>query len=77
MTKPNAPAFPTGGFLEIGGGLTKREEFAKAAMQGLCVPCTPGRHNANDSAEAQDKARMAVALADALIVALNKEVSNG
>lgn len=33
MTRPNESVFPTHDFPE--SGLTKREEFAKAAMQGI------------------------------------------
>lgn len=57
----------------IQSGLSKREYFATMAMQGLCVPCTPGRHNSNDLIEAKHKATMAVRLADTLIDVLNEE----
>ncbi len=50
-------------------GLTKREEFAKAAMQGLA--------SKEGNANAEFDTKLAVEYADALIVALNKEVSNG
>lgn len=53
-------------------GLTKREYFAAMAMQGLCVPCIPGSHNANSPGESQAKAIMAVRIADALVEELNK-----
>ena len=50
-----------------GGGLTKREYFAGLAMQGLCAS------DDFSSAEAWHVAKLAVAQADALIAALNKE----
>lgn len=53
-------------------GFSKREMVAAMAMQGLCVPCTPGTHNRNDDIESNDKAAMAVRLADALFAALEK-----
>lgn len=49
------------------GGLTKREEFAKAAMQGMLSNSTTGQTAA---AIASDS----IIYADALIEALNKEV---
>lgn len=53
-------------------GLTKREYFAIFALQGICVPCIPGRENANDANESVYKVQMALRLADALIEELNK-----
>lgn len=56
----------TRGALNIVGGLTKREHFAAMAMQGII----------SNGAEMRDEniAGAAVALADALIEALNKEI---
>lgn len=53
-------------------GLTKREEFVKAAMQGLCV--NTGRNGYN-SAEAI--AAYAVEIADAQLAELAKEKNSG
>jgi len=46
-------------------GLTKREHFAALAMQGFCAAPNMGA--------GADVARLAVAFADELIAALNKE----
>lgn len=48
-------------------GLTVRQDFAKAAMQGLCANLQIGQETP------EDVARYAVEQADALIEALNKE----
>lgn len=48
-------------------GLTKRETFAMAAMQGLCVCSTPGRHNTPNNLTKE-----AVEYADALLAALTQ-----
>jgi hypothetical protein len=87
-TNPNDAALPIhdgiwdkeqrGFFNNVGDrsplGLTKREHFAALAMQGLCV----GKKT-NDIMTGQcvDIANEAVEIADALIAALNEEVSNG
>ncbi len=47
-------------------GLTKREHFAALALQGLCASFTPGH------VDPKNPARIAVALADALVEALNQ-----
>ena len=60
-------------FTAFGVGLSKRELFAAMAMQGLCVPATPGSHNSNMPDEAMYKAQMAVLLADSLLVYLAKD----
>lgn len=56
MTNPNDPAFQR-------GGLTKREEFAKAAMQGLIMA---------RFTNSEQIAGWALRQADALIAELNK-----
>ena len=90
-TNPNDPEFPDR--LEkvadtpqlatkewfIAHGLTKREEFAKAAMMGLIanVDIIAGMAKAGQAdmvLVAKGIANMAVAHADALIAELNKEV---
>ena len=53
-------------------GMTKREYFAGQAMQGLSTQCISGNHNSNAENRNEEKAIHAVALADALIKALNK-----
>jgi len=75
-TDPYAPAFPTvsaNDNQEICTGLTKREEFAKAAMQGFLA----GNKTIEDEgiARPMDLATIALASvrqADALIAKLNK-----
>jgi len=47
--------------------LTKREQFAMAAMQGLCSCPIPGTHN-----QAANVSKEAVRQADALLAALAK-----
>lgn len=71
MTNPNDPVFPLdvvkiSDFLDHREtGLTKREEFAKAAMEGLQAnPCMM-------SYTSEKLAAMAVQGSDALIAALN------
>jgi len=49
-------------------GLTKREAFAMAAMQGLCANSIPGSHH-----HFENLAIESVKYADALINALNEE----
>ena len=51
---------------------SRLDYFAGLALQGLCVPCTPGSHNSNSFAESENKAYMAVRLARALIKELEK-----
>lgn len=73
MTNPNDAAFSNAtdyaGNPTVGYGLTKREEFAKAAMQGLIA----SDHEVNWNAK--QIATFAVEQADALIAELNKEPS--
>ena len=71
MNNGNAPAYPihvecprTGPWTEY--GLTKREEFAAMAMQGMCGD--PGRRGPIEA-----YARDAVKFADALLAELAKE----
>jgi hypothetical protein len=51
---------------EVSGGLTKREAFAMAALQGLCA-------NPQATAKIVDLAGDAVKMADALLAELCKE----
>ncbi len=84
-TNPNDPANPVTADIidyenltdQIGSGrvniqgLTKREQFAMAAMQGLCV----GKISKDImSGQCLDIANEAVEIADCLIASLNKEV---
>lgn len=62
---PNDPAFP---IKDEAAGLTIRQEFAKAAMQGLCAD----RHTSDTQGSPEMIASMAAAVADALINELNK-----
>lgn len=76
MTNPNDPAFPaepkTQNYMGITyRGMTKREEFAKAAMQGLCA--NPDEHIGNASPEL--RAKWACNEADALIAELSKDTA--
>jgi hypothetical protein len=66
-TDPNAPAFPSPASPgnQDNLGLTKREEFIKAAMQGFCA-------DPKCESSAEDIAHGAVVMADALIAELNK-----
>lgn len=72
-TNGSDPAYP----VEVAdrrSGLTKREEFAKAALSGLATKPTA------DSSNVRYLGRRAAELADALIAALNaeeKEASDG
>ena len=69
-TNPNDPVFPNfkaEDWAYSSGGLTKREEFAKAAMQGLLADAN------NVEIEMGQLARDAIRAADALIAELNKE----
>lgn len=52
-------------------GLTKREAFAKAAMQGICASYDP-LQIADDGADARICAGYAVEHADALLAALEE-----
>jgi hypothetical protein len=83
MTNPNDPAFPSPSKWNMHGepkmqdfpGLTKREAFAKAAMQGLHAnPRVFDEIQGHEDALAQ-VARWAVEAADALIAALNNQPS--
>lgn len=49
-------------------GLTKREQFAAMAMQGLCASGVPGTHNQPKNLSVE-----AVQHADALLAELDKE----
>lgn len=89
-TKPDMAAYPfaiptkrdnNGNILaqDISYGLTKREEFAKAAMQGICSAMS-GNGYASAIKDGSDVAkmsvpeyasRMAIEFSDALISALN------
>ena len=76
MTKPNdgGPAYPQsihpdGPF----GGLTKREAFAMAAMQGLLAGGWGDSVPHDDVAATSDAAAFSVMYADALLAELNKE----
>lgn len=71
-THPNQQAFPSGCYEDERHvshndvpGLTKREEFAKAAMMGM---------HAGGRIFSNEVAKLAVQEADALIAELNKEV---
>ena len=70
-TYPHEPAYPItpprGG--SESNGLTKREEFAQAALQGLLA--NPASSNAISYAEAYAEA--AIRAADSLIAALSQE----
>lgn len=69
-TIPDDLAFPILDRQNLRGGLTKREEFAKAAMQGLLAGAW--RDNLDIQGKT-DVTNMAVKMADILIDALNKE----
>lgn len=62
----NVPAFPAPGTASHSQGLTKREEFAKAAMQGVMA-----NPNCTVNSFAQN-ARASVSMADALLAELAK-----
>ena len=67
-TNPSDLATPIMGRTGLLGGLTKREEFAKAAMQGILS------NPSEEMPQAPQKvAEFAVRNADALIEELNKE----
>lgn len=68
MSRADDPAYPTDNVYR-GRGLTIREEFAKAAMQGIAA-CSPDLFHRFD---ARWIARCAVEAADALIAELAKE----
>jgi hypothetical protein len=82
MTKPNDPVVPAAvlAMIQPKDGpatgvyepcLTKREYFAAMAMQGLCtIADFSFEKNTNE-----DVGRRAVAIADAIIAELNKEVT--
>lgn len=59
---------PQGQWTEYEFGLTKREEFAKAAMQGMC-----GNEGEYANASYERAAERSVTQADALLEALAKE----
>ena len=73
MTNHDANAFAT----QYGGGLTKREYFAAAAMQGILANKAMVK-KINDYADTQDEdinellGEVATEFADGLIEALNK-----
>lgn len=66
-TMPDDLATPITDRMGVRGGLTKREEFAKAAMQGILAD------SKSVESEAHIIAHDAVVYADALIEALNKD----
>lgn len=66
LTYPAALAFPIATGTRLETGLTKREAFAMAAMQGLCAAPDSGQWKAGQIAN------YAIEQADALIAALNK-----
>lgn len=74
MTNPNDPIHPAGdGLVPPTYGLTKREEFAKAAMQGAVYGLAGKAVSVKDYVEAMPMvAELAVGWADALIAELNK-----
>lgn len=86
-TDPNAPAMPVAFDTVTGsgevrresvGGLTKREEFVKAAMQGLCADPAWTEVGGDDlAASVAALGRCAVRIADATIAALNEEAGHG
>lgn len=65
LTEPHDAAFGHDGPNNTAAGLTKREEFAKAMLQGFCA-------NSRIVANKDTMARAAVQQADALIKALNE-----
>ena len=82
-TNPNDLAYPSHQALEdkspnyedkrnriSGGGLTKREQFAAMAMQGLLAM---GPIEGSALVSIEDKSKHCVRLADSLIEALNKD----
>lgn len=73
MTNPNDPAYPVtfedGMAEKFTTGLTKREEFAKAAMQGLLVNKSDSRNKSSDDIF-RSVAILSVRYADALIAEL-------
>lgn len=83
MTNPNDPASPifrTSDYSQditcTSPGLTKREEFAKAAMQGLCANPYLSKQGVDMQVSGDEYrtrlATEAILQADALIAALNK-----
>lgn len=58
------------GFTKMASGLTKRERFAMAVMQGLCSACNSEGEWSHDASTAADTA---VEYADALLAFLAKE----
>lgn len=88
-TDPNEPAFAMPASWSPGGdwqggphfGLTKREAFAMAAMQGFMAQNDDRRYAQTSAISLEDwqsecranDARYCVAMADALIAALNEE----
>ena len=78
MNKSNEPAFPTNEMhrAECGTlGLTKREEFAKAAMQGLLANSfNDGFHEPASVLTPPRMAEAAIGYADAILAELAKEV---
>lgn len=79
MENSKQPAFPLGHSENLNynsdindTGLTKREYFAGLAMQGLMVQAIAGIHNSNSEIWNTERAKFAVAMADALL----KELDN-
>ena len=74
-TDPNAPAYPTDLIDPECSGLTKREAMAMHICAGIC-------HDYGNVVMAKGEginhvANLSVKIADALILALNKEMTDG
>lgn len=67
MKNSDMPAYPVQDSGDMFSGLTVRQAFAMAAMQGLAVCPIPGRHNLPESI-----AETAVKIADATLAELEK-----
>ena len=71
---PDAPAYPLfNGHPDAGDGLTVRQAFVLAAMQGLLASNRP--YNCIDERDLETIARLAVKMADAQIAELNRAAS--
>lgn len=81
MNNGDQPAYPTHGENAKGHGFTKREEYAKAAMQALLQDENTSRWLQRDSRYNQTNFKEVVAInafefADAMIAESNKEITN-